>query len=663
MRVANRTIYDIVKFNLANITEELYKANKVVASGKRVIDLSDDPVGLTQALNIKSSLSNIEQLDRNITVGESWLTASDSALMQVQNLISDTKTLCVQMATETLTAAQRKTVIETVKNNLDEIVSLANIEVGGRYVFAGSKTDAAPVYYADANGNPVNDPASATQVLYDGDDNPFAIKISRDTTIQVGQDGDKVFWDDTITIDATNNKIDFIEYTGGTPDSELTATVQSGTYTHSELAIDISSAMNAASDVNYVVTYNNTTEKFTIQDDGTNSDFSVDLLWNTGTNAKKSIASEIGFDAVNATYVPATSDSEGVKYAIDDSNNMIDFIEVGIGGAELNAAIILGDYTGDDLAIQIKAAMELAGGGATYTVSYDSAAKEFSISGAGGGLTQLQLLWNTGNNGPGGTGTSAATVLGFDDTANDAGSTDYTSDSAAKIEIITDVNDKIDFKELPNGGSLSDELTATIASGTYTHSELATAIKNAMNTISDVDYEVTYDSTTNKITITEDGTALDELHLLWETGTNGSDKLDISAAGVLGFDDADDDTATFTYSDNEARWGIFPTLINLKNYLQTNDVAGISKSITKLGDHFDHISSTISDMGSKMLRMEIKKTILQEMDITNTDRLSKIEDADITDAIMDLKMREVAYQAALAAAVRVLNLSLVDYLR
>ena len=61
--------------------------------------------------------------------------------------------------------------------------------------------------------------------------------------------------------------------------------------------------------------------------------------------------------------------------------------------------------------------------------------------------------------------------------------------------------------------------------------------------------------------------------------------------------------------------------------------------------------------------MEIKEKIYQDMDLTNTDRLSKIEDADIAEAIMDLKAKEVAYQAALASAARVLNVSLVDYLR
>jgi len=178
MRVANKTIYDMVKFNLGKITEELNHANRVVSTGKRISDLSDDPVGLTQALNIKSALSNFEQLGRNISTGNSWLTASESAMSNVQDLISDAKTLCIQMATATIGASERISASETVQNMLEEVVSLANTELNGLYIFSGSKTDSAPF---------------SQDGTYNGDNNPFTIKIGRDSSVQVGSDGGAVF--------------------------------------------------------------------------------------------------------------------------------------------------------------------------------------------------------------------------------------------------------------------------------------------------------------------------------------------------------------------------------------------------------------------------------------------------------------------------------------
>ena len=114
---------------------------------------------------------------------------------------------------------------------------------------------------------------------------------------------------------------------------------------------------------------------------------------------------------------------------------------------------------------------------------------------------------------------------------------------------------------------------------------------------------------------------------------------------------------------NEVFGTIFITLSKLKVALEGNDVAGIQASLTDLTAHFNEMSTKISDIGSKMNRMEIKENIFQDLKIVNTDRLSTIEDADIAEAIMNLKAKELAYQAALASSSRVMQLSLVDYLK
>jgi len=178
MRVANKAVYDAVKYNLGSISEELNKANEIASTGKRINNLSDDPVGLTQSLNIRSTLESIEQMGRNISYGNSWLTASESALTRVEDILSDTKALCVQMASGTTGADQRSSAAGTVQNMLDEIVSLGNTDVTGNYIFAGSKTDTIPF---DQDGT------------YNGDNNAFAIKISKNSTVEVGSDGEEVF--------------------------------------------------------------------------------------------------------------------------------------------------------------------------------------------------------------------------------------------------------------------------------------------------------------------------------------------------------------------------------------------------------------------------------------------------------------------------------------
>jgi len=187
MRVANKSIFEAVKYQLANITEEMSNANLVVATGKRVNKLSDDPVGITQGLTIKTALANIEQLERNISLGNSWLTASESAMNQAQGIVSDLKALSVQMASATTDDAQRTSAAQTVQNMRDEIVALANTEVGGRYIFGGTKTDTIPF---------------SQDGTYNGNSDAFTIKSDKNATMAVGIDGSTVFKDLFITLNS-----------------------------------------------------------------------------------------------------------------------------------------------------------------------------------------------------------------------------------------------------------------------------------------------------------------------------------------------------------------------------------------------------------------------------------------------------------------------------
>jgi len=186
MRVANKTIYDAIIYNLANRTQEMNKANEIVSTGKRINNLSDDPVGLTQALNLKSAISNIDQMQPNISLGNSWLASSESALTNVEDIISDTKVLCIQMANATIGSEERLSAAGTVQNMFDEIISLGNTNVAGSYIFSGSKTDTTPF---------------SSDGTYNGNDNAFTIKVGKDTTVEVGSDGEAIFEDIFTTMD------------------------------------------------------------------------------------------------------------------------------------------------------------------------------------------------------------------------------------------------------------------------------------------------------------------------------------------------------------------------------------------------------------------------------------------------------------------------------
>jgi flagellar hook-associated protein 3 FlgL len=189
MRIANKTLYDNIVQKLGRVTTDLMDAHEVVNTTKKINELSDDPVGLVTVLNLKSSLENINQMERNISLGKSWITAGETALSQVQDILSQTKELCVQMSSANVNPTERANAMSVVDGQLRQILSLANTQAGGRYIYSGTNTETIPFAF---NG-------TETQVLYSGNDAAFSIMTSKDTNIEIGRDGEDIFgdnWDD-----------------------------------------------------------------------------------------------------------------------------------------------------------------------------------------------------------------------------------------------------------------------------------------------------------------------------------------------------------------------------------------------------------------------------------------------------------------------------------
>ena len=102
------------------------------------------------------------------------------------------------------------------------------------------------------------------------------------------------------------------------------------------------------------------------------------------------------------------------------TNDKLDFIDN--GQAEDNATIPAGVYCPAELAAAIQTAMRTANSGNNNnTCTYSFTTRKFTF----GGTSTFSLLWNTGAN-----STDCSGMVGFDSSADDTGSTSYTSDSA-----------------------------------------------------------------------------------------------------------------------------------------------------------------------------------------------------------------------------------------
>lgn len=107
---------------------------------------------------------------------------------------------------------------------------------------------------------------------------------------------------------------------------------------------------------------------------------------------------------------------------------------------------------------------------------------------------------------------------------------------------------------------------------------------------------------------------------------------------------------------------VFDVLRDLRNALDANDTAGISAQVERLDEVLQHVLSKRAETGAVLNRLETTKNYWTTFTQNVTESLSDTEDADMIKTLTELSSQEAAYQASLAAASKVLQVSLLDFL-
>jgi flagellar hook-associated protein 3 FlgL len=115
---------------------------------------------------------------------------------------------------------------------------------------------------------------------------------------------------------------------------------------------------------------------------------------------------------------------------------------------------------------------------------------------------------------------------------------------------------------------------------------------------------------------------------------------------------------------DQAFEGIFDTLNRLANDLSTGQISSLSQNdLSAIDRAIANVNGTRAVFGTNVQRLDQTKTRLDDASATMAALQSKIEDADIPQAVVALNEAQNAYQAALAATARGFQQSLLDFLR
>lgn len=184
MRISTVTMFEQGLNSLVRQQGEYLKVGQQIASGKRVVNPSDDPQAASQAVGVAQSAAvNQQYADARISTRNA-LSQEESVLDSVADAIASAKTLLVQAGNGTLSDADRSSLASELSGIYEALLGQANATDGnGRYLFGGYQ-DKSPPFVKDALTGAVS---------YQGDAGVVAQQVDASRQMASGDNGLQIF--------------------------------------------------------------------------------------------------------------------------------------------------------------------------------------------------------------------------------------------------------------------------------------------------------------------------------------------------------------------------------------------------------------------------------------------------------------------------------------
>ena len=182
MRISTQTLFDSGAARIGDLQSSLYKTQQQLASGRRVLTPSDDPIAAARALEVTQSQSLNTQYGTNRGYAKDSLAMVDSTLSSVTELLQNVKTTAISAGNGSLGDGERASIATALQSSLDQLVGLSNTRDGqGNYLFSGFQTNT-PAFAQTATG-----------VQYQGDQGQRLIQVDSSRQMAVSSQGQAVF--------------------------------------------------------------------------------------------------------------------------------------------------------------------------------------------------------------------------------------------------------------------------------------------------------------------------------------------------------------------------------------------------------------------------------------------------------------------------------------
>nr|WP_242549538.1 flagellin [Alicyclobacillus mali (ex Roth et al. 2021)] len=140
-------------YNLENINTSMQNVQEELSTGKTLNLPQNDPVAVSQDMNLAAEVSEINAGLSTVSSGLSWMNTTSTALQGMISQLQEIQSNVVEALNSTSQSGGSLAGIEASVNQLIEgIYQIADQKIGDRYIFGGQAWNVAPSSYTQQSG-------------------------------------------------------------------------------------------------------------------------------------------------------------------------------------------------------------------------------------------------------------------------------------------------------------------------------------------------------------------------------------------------------------------------------------------------------------------------------------------------------------------------------
>lgn len=145
MRITNSSMIRSHMYDTQNNLTNMSKINQQISTGKVINTVSDDPHKAIRIMNMNNEIKYTEKYNSNIDETVGWMNTTDGALESTGNLLNEIKETILKVGNGTYSQNEMKSLNADINEKIKQLADTLNSTYGGKYLFAGTNVDDAPL--------------------------------------------------------------------------------------------------------------------------------------------------------------------------------------------------------------------------------------------------------------------------------------------------------------------------------------------------------------------------------------------------------------------------------------------------------------------------------------------------------------------------------------